>query len=93
VSAAYVAQFVSLVEQNLAHPAGGDLTDADLAAVLTAAVRLYALRCEVSDTFPAPLIADKITATDVAIVVSEMIRVADLNMFDLSMWHGRPRQR
>jgi hypothetical protein len=20
-----------------------------------------------------------------------MIRVADLNMFDLSMWHGRPR--
>jgi hypothetical protein len=86
-----VAQFVTLAEQDLAHPANGDLSDADLAAVLTAAVRLYASRCEARDTFPAPLIAEKVTATDVATVVSEMIRVADLNMFDLSMWHGRPR--
>lgn len=90
-AAACVAQFVNLAEQDLAHPAKGDLSDADLAAVMTAAVRLYALRCEVRDTFPAPLIAERVTATDVATVVSEMIRVADLNMFDLSMWHGRPR--
>ena len=92
-AAACVAQFVTLAEQDLARPARGDLTDQDLAAVLTAAVRLYALRCEARDTFPAPLIAEKITATDVATVVSEMIRVADLNMFDLSMWHGRPRPK
>jgi hypothetical protein len=90
-AAACVAQFVSLAEQDLTQPANGDLSDADLAAVLTAAVRLYALRCEVRDTFPAPLIAERVTATDVATVVSEMVRVADLNMFDLSMWHGRPR--
>jgi hypothetical protein len=43
------------------------------------------------DSFPPPLVAEKVTATDVATVVSEMIRVADLNMFDLSMWHGRTR--
>jgi hypothetical protein len=90
-AAACVAQFVTLAEQDLAQPTGGDLTDADLAAVMTAAVRLYASRCEVRDTFPAPLIAERVTATVVATVVSEMIRVADLNMFDLSMWHGRPR--
>jgi hypothetical protein len=90
-AAACVAQFVNLAEQDLAQPAKGDLSDADLAAVMTAAVRLYALRCEVRDTFPAPLIAERVTATDVATVVSEMIRIADLNMFDLSMWHGRPR--
>jgi len=88
---ACVAQFVTLAEQDLAQPANGDLSDADLAAVMTAVVRLYALRCEVRDTFPAPLIAERVTATDVATVVSEMVRVADLNMFDLSMWHGRPR--
>jgi hypothetical protein len=91
--AACVAQFVTLAERDLVQPAHGDLSDADLAAVMTAAVRLYASRCEVRDTFPAPLIAEKITATDVATVVSEMIRVADLNMFDLSMWHGRPRPK
>jgi len=88
---ACVAQFVTLAEQDLTQPANGDLSDADLAAVMTAVVRLYALRCEVRDTFPAPLIAERVTATDVATVVSEMVRVADLNMFDLSMWHGRPR--
>ena len=90
-AAACVAQFVTLVEQDPTQPANADLTDQEIAVVLTAAVRLDALRCEVRDTFPAPLIAEKITATDVATVVSEMIRVADLNMFDLSMWHGRPR--
>ncbi|MBV8509069.1 MAG: hypothetical protein JOZ94_01485 [Xanthobacteraceae bacterium] len=90
-AAACVAQFVTLAEQDLAQPADGDLTDQELAAVMTAAVRLYALRCEVRDTFPPPLLAEKVTATDVATVVSEMIRVADLNMFDLSMWHGRTR--
>ena len=90
-AAACDAQFVTLAEQDLAQPADGDLTDQELAAVMTAAVRLYALRCEVRDTFPPPLLAEKVTATDVATVVSEMIRVADLNMFDLSMWHGRTR--
>jgi hypothetical protein len=90
-AAACVAQFVTLAEQDFAYPTDGEVTDQELAAVLTAAVRLYALRCEVRDTFPAPLIAEKVTATDVATVVSEMIRVADLNMFDLSMWHGRSR--
>ena len=92
-AAACVTQLVTLVEQDLAHPVNGDVTDEQLAAVMTAAVRLYALRCEARDTFPAPLIAGKVTATDVATVVSEMIRVADLNMFDLSMWHGRPRPK
>jgi hypothetical protein len=90
-AAACVAQFVTLAEQDLARPADDEISDQELAAVLTAAVRLYALRCEVRDTFPPPLLAEKVTATDVATVVSEMIRVADLNMFDLSMWHGRPR--
>ena len=93
MSAACVAQFVTLAEQDLAQPAGGDLTDQELAAVMTAAVRLYASRCEARDTFPAPLIAEQVTATDVATVVSEMIRVTDLNMFDLSMRHGRPRPK
>jgi hypothetical protein len=70
---------------------GGELTDQNLADVMTAAVRLYAARSEARSAFPPPLLADKVTATEVATVVSEMVRVVDLNMFDLSMWHGRPR--
>jgi len=50
-------------------------------------------RAEIRDEYPPPLVREKVTATDVAITVSEMVRVADLNMFDLSMWHGRTRGR
>ena len=31
------------------------------------------------------------TATDVVTIVSEMLRQADLNTFDLAMWFNRPR--
>jgi hypothetical protein len=89
MSAACVADFVRLAEQDLAAIEDGALSDADLAAVMTAAARLYAARAEARDTFPAPLRADAVTATEVATVVSEMVRAVDINMFDLSMWHGR----
>jgi len=92
-AAACVDAFVRLVDQALANPANGALTDQELAEVMTAAVRLYAARCEARGSFPAPLIATRVTATEVATAASEMVRVVDLNMFDLSMWHGRPRAR
>jgi hypothetical protein len=87
---ACVDAFVRLAEQALADPEGGP-NDQDLAAVMTAAVRLYAARCEARGSFPPPLIAERVTATAVATAVSEMVRVVNINMFDLSMWHGRPR--
>ena len=88
---ACIDQFVRLADYELAQPERSEMTDQQLAEVMTAAVQLYAARSERRATFPAPLIAGKVTATDVATVVSEMVRVVDLNMFDLSMWHGRPR--
>jgi hypothetical protein len=57
---------------------------------MTAAVRLYAARSERTGEFPPPIAAD-LSATEVVTVVSEMIRAVNLNLFDLSMWHGRPR--
>jgi hypothetical protein len=85
-------EFIGLAELELS---GGELaiSDDDLASVMTAAVRLYASRAEARDTFPPPLVREKVTATDVAVVVSEMVQVVDLNMFDLSMWHARTRSR
>ena len=85
-------EFVRLAEHELSAGEPG-LSDEDIAQVMTAAVRLYAARAEARDEYPPPLVAEKVTATDVAITVSEMVRVADLNMFDLSMWHGRGRGR
>jgi hypothetical protein len=89
MTATCVVEFIRLVEADLANPERDELTDQDLGQVMTAAVRLYSARAEARDAFPAPLIAANVTATEVATVVSEMIRVVDINMFDLSMWHGR----
>jgi len=93
MTAACVEEFVRLADAARSQPERNDITDADLRDVLTAAVRLYAARAEAREEFPLPLTVEQVTATDVAVAVSEMIRAADLNMFDVSMWHSRQRQR
>ena len=87
-----INEFVLMAELELS---GGEpaISDDDLARVMSAAVRLYAGRAEARDTFPPPVHREKVTATDVAVTVSEMVQVVDLNMFDLSMRHGRTRGR
>jgi hypothetical protein len=86
---ACVEAFIALAGSDLAQPEAGVLADEDVARILTAAVKLYAARAEARDRFPAPLERGEVTATDVAITVSEMIHAVDINLFDLSMWHGR----
>ena len=67
------------------------ISDAALEAVLTAAVKLYAARAEFRRELPPPLNEREVTPTEVVVVASEMIRVVDLNPFDLSMWYRRAR--
>jgi hypothetical protein len=93
MTAACITEFVAAAGRDLLQPEAGDISDVDLARALTAAVRLYAARVEARDEFPPPLEAGEVTATDVAITASEMIRAVDMNLFDLSMWHGRARNR
>lgn len=57
----------------------GDLdfvADVDLESVLTAVI--------------SPVIADKLTPTDVVVSVTAILRAVGLNMWDLSMWFHRP---
>ena len=86
-----VADFVRLAESGLADPEQMGVTDEQLARAMTAAVKLYSARAEATSTFPPPLDRGRVTATDVLVAICEMIRVADVNLFDLSMWFGRPR--
>ena len=88
-----IADFVALAQADLTEFDNPKLSDPQLAQVMTAAVRLYAARCDAMASFPPPLLREKVTATDVLVSVCEMIRVADVNLFDLSMWHGRPRPK
>ena len=92
-AARIVDEFVRLAEQGCADPETKTISDEDLARVMTAAVKLYSTRAEATADFPPPVNRNGATATDILVAVCEMIRVADVNMFDLSMWFGRPRPK
>jgi hypothetical protein len=69
------------------------ISDDALRQVLTAAVKAYAAKAEATDVEFAPFAPDALTATEVAVAACAMIRAADLNLFDIAMWFGRPVAR
>jgi hypothetical protein len=84
-----MADFVAAAEAALA---SGDLdavSFAEIERALTAATRIYAAKVDGADSFPPPLSATGTTATEVVVTVSEMVKAAGLNLFDLSMWFRR----
>ena len=70
-------------EQDAAIP-----SDNDLARVATAAIKLYAARAEQTGKYPL-FLTKETTATEVIVAVTEMMRSADLNAFDVNMWLRR----
>jgi hypothetical protein len=85
------AAFAETAEQMLASGAVSQIDSGDVERALTAAMKLYAAKAE-GVAMPAPPVsADRITPTEVVVVVSEMLRAVDLNLFDLSMWYRRAR--
>lgn len=68
-----------------------EMAPEELQALLTRAVKVYAARAETQEGGRVPPIdAEALTATDVVVAVSDMIRAMDLNLFDLAMWFRRP---
>ncbi len=59
-------------------------------ALLTAGARLYARKVdEEGRDFMPVRDPGAMSATDVAVTVTALLRVADLNLFDLAMWTNR----
>lgn len=79
----------ALAERTLASGNFDAFSDADLEHVMTSAVKLYVAKAEATGAYPPPVTAERVTPTEVVTVVSEMIRAAGLNLFDLSMWFRR----
>ncbi len=70
------------------------VSDATVQKLLTAGARLFAAKVLTEERYFTPFVAEApatATATDVVTTVSEMLRQADLNTFDLAMWFNRPR--
>jgi hypothetical protein len=82
--------FAEMAEDTLTSGAASQIASSDLERVLTAAIKLYAARAATEATPPPPPVAaDKITPTEIVVMVSELMRAANLNLFDLSMWYRR----
>jgi hypothetical protein len=65
-----------------------DVVSADaLQALIAAACRTYAGRRQIGEDF-APVAKNTISATDIMIVTSSLLRAADLSTFELGMWQG-----
>jgi hypothetical protein len=84
--------FVAAAERALTSGQPGQVSDADLERVLTAAVRLYAAKVD-ADLAPAqPITPSAVTPTDIVVTVSDLIKSAGLNLWDLSMWFNRDKR-
>jgi hypothetical protein len=84
--------FVAAAERALSSGDPAQVADAELERVLTAAVRLYAAKTE-SDKPPVqPITPANVTPTDIVVTVSDMIKAAGLNLWDVSMWFNRDKR-
>jgi hypothetical protein len=84
--------FVAAAERALSSGQLGQVPDADLERVMTAAVRLYAAKTETDQPPAQPVTASVVTPTEIVVMVSDLIRTAGLNLWDVSMWFNRQKR-
>jgi hypothetical protein len=84
--------FVEAAERALASGQPGQVSDAELERVLTAAVRLYAAKAETDQPPAQPVTPSGVTPTEIVVTVSDLIRAAGLNLWDVSMWFNRSKR-
>lgn len=67
----------------------GEMSDAQLQALLAAAIKSYAARAEQSDE-PLPALPPQsgVTATEAMLVVSAIMKAVNVQVFELGMWQS-----
>jgi hypothetical protein len=84
--------FVEAAERALAADRPDQVPDAELERVMTAAVRLYAAKSETDRPPAQPVTPSNVTPTDIVVTVSDLIKAAGLNLWDVSMWFNREKR-
>ena len=86
-----VEDFLKIAGRTLARRDYTSISSGELASVLTSAMKLYAAKAEAEGQLPAPILAERLTPTEVVLIVTEMLRACNLNLFDMAMWYRRAR--
>lgn len=83
---------LEIVEKALRDGETEDIPDETVQRLLTAGTRLFANKVEMEERFFSPYTGpEAVTATDVVMTCSDMLRAVNLSTFDLAMWFQRPR--
>ena len=90
-TAALGDDFVAAAERALSAGQPGQVSDAELERVMTAAVRLYAAKAETDRPPVQPITPSGVTPTEIVVTVSDLIRAVGLNLWDVSMWFNRKK--
>ncbi len=76
----------------MADGASGDVSDTSVQQIITAGARLFAAKIDQENRSFLPIIAPHaLTATEAAVLATELLPAVNLNLFDLSAWASRPR--
>ncbi|HET7191743.1 MAG TPA: hypothetical protein VFI98_07500 [Pseudolabrys sp.] len=65
-----------------------DPSDGDIQQMLAKAVRLYAERAAERDSTLPAFASDAVTATEVMVTVTAMLKAVNLQVFELGMWQA-----
>ncbi|MEA3069093.1 MAG: hypothetical protein QOD29_539 [Alphaproteobacteria bacterium] len=87
--AAPAGEFCSFAEEAVRKGAPELVPDEVLQRVLSAAVRLYAIKSEDRPAELAPFGEQPVNATEAVTAICAIMRAANLNFFDLQMWYRR----
>jgi len=87
IAAADAKRLVATIERGIADGKLDVLPADALQALIAAVCRLYTARREAGEQF-APVAKNSISATDVMVTASGLLRAADLAAFELGMWQG-----
>lgn len=83
---------LEVVEAALTRGETEGIPDETVQRLLTAGTKLFANKVEMEERFFSPYTGpEAVTATDVVMTCSDMLRAVNLSTFDLAMWFQRPR--
>ncbi len=75
-----------LADKILAEDAAGRVPDVALQQLMTAAVKLYVASIEAQARRLPPFAEGDITATEVAVAATSMLKAVEMEVFELGMW-------
>jgi hypothetical protein len=87
IATAECKRVAAAIERNIAEGKLNALPAEALQTLIAAACRLYAARREAGEQFT-PVARHALSATDVMVTASGLLRAADLAAFELGLWQG-----